>query len=101
MTLSAEEFLRRFLLHVLPRGFVRIRFFGFMANQRRASLLPVCKKLVGEELQQEPLLAPSKDHKQSAWSCPICGSPMVVLQRLTAQQITWESLKRINVSDTS
>jgi hypothetical protein len=101
MTLSAEEFLRRFLLHVLPRGFVRIRFFGFMANRRRASLLPVCKKLVGEELQQQPLLAPSKDHKQSAWSCPICGSPMVVIRRLTAQQITWESLKRIHVPDTS
>jgi len=101
MTLSAEEFLRRFLLHVLPRGFVRIRFFGFMANRRRASLLPVCKKLVGGNLQQELLLEPSKDHKQSAWSCPICGSPMVVIRRLTAQQITWESLKRINVSDTS
>lgn len=101
MTLSAEEFLRRFLLHVLPRGFVRIRFFGFMANRRRASLLPVCKKLVGEDLQQDLLSESIEDHKQSAWSCPICGSPMVVIQRLTAKQITWESLKRINVSDTS
>src|ERR1700730_15379806 len=39
MTLSADEFLRRFLLHVLPRRFVRIRFFGFLANTRRAALL--------------------------------------------------------------
>ena len=37
MTLSLDEFLRRFLLHVLPKGFVRIRNFGFLANRRRAN----------------------------------------------------------------
>src|SRR6266568_5357092 len=42
MTLTVEEFLRRFLLHLLPRGFVRIRHFGFLANRRRAALLPLC-----------------------------------------------------------
>ncbi|HTY62253.1 MAG TPA: transposase [Acidobacteriota bacterium] len=42
MTLTVNEFLRRSLLHTLPPGFVRIRFFGFMANRRRAELLPVC-----------------------------------------------------------
>jgi hypothetical protein len=42
MTLSFDEFLRRFLLHVLPKGFVRIRNFGFLANRRRATLLPLC-----------------------------------------------------------
>ena len=42
MTLSVDEFLRRFLLHLLPRGFVRIRNFGFLANRRRARLLPLC-----------------------------------------------------------
>src|SRR5215831_5615745 len=41
MTLPADEFLRRFLLHLLPRGFVRIRNFGFLANRRRATLLPL------------------------------------------------------------
>jgi hypothetical protein len=46
MTVSGEEFLRRFLLHVLPRGFVRIRFFGFLANRRRAKLLPLCQQLL-------------------------------------------------------
>ena len=40
MTLPVDEFLRRFLLHLLPRGFVRIRNFGFLANRRRACLLP-------------------------------------------------------------
>ena len=42
MTLSRDEFLRRFLLHLLPKGFVRIRHFGFLANRRRAALLPRC-----------------------------------------------------------
>src|SRR6204780_3267339 len=46
MTLSTEEFLRRFLLHWLPHGFVRIRFFGFLANRRRASFLPVRRCLL-------------------------------------------------------
>ena len=42
MTLAVEEFLRRFLLHLLPRGFMRIRNFGFLANRQRAKLLPLC-----------------------------------------------------------
>ena len=45
MTLTADEFLRRFLLHVLPQGFVRIRHFGLLANRRRedaAAALPAC-----------------------------------------------------------
>jgi hypothetical protein len=41
MTLSIDEFLRRFLLHILPKGFVRIRNFG-LANRRRTALLPLC-----------------------------------------------------------
>jgi hypothetical protein len=44
MTLCADEFLRRFLLHVLPRGFVRIRHFGFLASRRRGALVPLCKR---------------------------------------------------------
>jgi hypothetical protein len=51
MTLPVDEFLRRFLLHVLPRGFVRIRHFGFLANRRRASLLPICFQLLSRSSQ--------------------------------------------------
>ena len=47
MTLPLDEFLRRFLLHVLPPGFVRIRHFGFLAHRRRAPLLPLCFQLLG------------------------------------------------------
>jgi hypothetical protein len=44
--LAVEEFLRRFLLHLLPPGFVRIRTFGFLANRNRATLLPLCLRLL-------------------------------------------------------
>jgi hypothetical protein len=43
MTLEADEFLRRFLLHVLPASFVRIRYFGLLANRQRAQLLNLCR----------------------------------------------------------
>src|SRR2546425_4210970 len=47
MTLDAEEFIRRFLLHVLPDGFMRIRHFGFLANRVKKLALPQCRKLLG------------------------------------------------------
>ena len=53
MTLSLDEFLRRFLLHLLPKGFVRIRNFGFLANRRRATLLPLCFQLLGAAQQSQ------------------------------------------------
>ena len=46
MTLTATEFLRRFLLHVLPKGFVRIRHYGFLANRHRSEKLELCRKLL-------------------------------------------------------
>ncbi len=53
LTLSLDEFLRRFLLHLLPKGFVRIRKLGFLANRRRATLLPLCFHLLGSPPQTE------------------------------------------------
>ncbi len=47
MTLSAEEFIRRFLLHVLPNGFRRIRYYGFLGNRHREEKLAVCRQLLG------------------------------------------------------
>ena len=46
MTLEATEFLRRFIQHILPRGFVRIRQFGFLTNTRRSTLLALARKLL-------------------------------------------------------
>jgi hypothetical protein len=48
MTLDADEFIRRFLLHALPKGFQRIRHFGLLANRTRAEKLCLCRKLLGE-----------------------------------------------------
>jgi Putative transposase len=47
MPLDAQEFIRRFLLHVLPDGFMRIRHFGFLANRAKKHALPQCRKLLG------------------------------------------------------
>jgi len=61
-TTALDEFLRRFLLHLLPKGFVRIRHFGFLANRRRATLLPPCYRLFDAEQpsQSEPKASPAK-----------------------------------------
>jgi hypothetical protein len=103
MTLTVDEFLRRFLLHTLPRGFVRIRFFGFMANRRRTALLPVCRHLLEANSQQQvaPLSETSQIDKQPTWLCPLCGGPMIVIERLTAQQLFMETFKQRDLVDTS
>ena len=64
MSLPADEFLRRFLMHLLPRGFVRIRNFGLLANRQRAMLLPICfdclvARPIGTELKT-PATNPSR-----------------------------------------
>jgi hypothetical protein len=92
MTLSLDEFLRRFLLHLLPKGFVRIRNFGFLANRRRATLLPLCLHLLGSA--QEPQTeqgALSINDSSDLWRCPKCGEPMKIVERLTAAEIQLRS----------
>jgi len=80
MTLQAEEFIRRFLLHVLPEGFQRIRYYGFLANPYRQQKLARCRDLLGTS-QPEP--AASKVNKNyrdryeeltgsTLWQCPVC-----------------------------
>ena len=92
MTLSLDEFLRRFLLHTLPKGFVRIRHFGFLANRRRAALLPLCFQLLGAIPQpQVEQQASAAKEPRPLWRCPQCGGPMVVLERLTAAQLQLRS----------
>ncbi len=92
MTLALDEFLRRFLLHLLPKGFVRIRHFGFLANRRRATLLPLCFQLLGAVPQpQAEQQASAAKEPRSLWRCPKCGGPMVVIERLTAAQLQLRS----------
>src|SRR5215468_1731094 len=93
MSLSLDQFLRRFLLHVLPKGFVRIRNFGFLANRRRAMLLPLCFHLLGKTPQSPPQPdVPSATDSQDRRFCPKCGGPMVVIERLTPAEIQLRSL---------
>jgi hypothetical protein len=74
MTLDAVEFMRRFLLHALPSGLVRIRQFGFLANRFRTRNLQLCRDLLA--VYQTP--APADSHNpadtsvQDRSSCPIC-----------------------------
>ncbi len=92
MSLSLDEFLRRFLLHLLPKGFVRIRHFGFLANRRRATLLPLCwQALDALRPPQAETRTSTTRESRPLWLCPNCGGPMVVIERLTAAQIQLRS----------
>jgi len=92
LSLPVGEFLSRFLLHLLPQGFVRIRHYGFLATRRRAKLLPLCFELLGAA--QQP---PHEEHTCSTedspylYRCPHCGGPMKVVERLTAAEIQLRS----------
>lgn len=88
MTLPVDEFLRRFLLHLLPRSFVRIRNFGFLANRRRATLLPLCFQLLRRSTENTPSIAPpSATQPNSCWRCPICGGTMHMVEPISAAEL--------------
>jgi len=94
MSLPVEEFLRRFLLHLLPRGFVRIRNFGFLANRHRATLLPLCCHLLasaGLPVQTEAAHTSTRTRSEVLWNCPVCGGPMRVVEHLSAAQLLLRS----------
>jgi len=80
MTVSADEFLRRFLLHVLPKGLVRIRHFGFFANRRRSAALERCRELLGVAACTDP-------PEQHSLRCPACSATMLVVERITGAQL--------------
>src|SRR5216684_7696593 len=95
--LSHDKFLRRFLLHILPKGFVRIRHFGFLACRRRRTTLPLCFQLLGaaqEALTEEH--TSSTEDVPDLYRCPKCGGPMKVIERLTAAEIQLRSPPRIS-----
>ncbi len=83
MTLTAVEFLRRFLLHLVPSHFVRIRHYGFLANRHRAKKLARCRELLGvrvSEIPTEPLPEPAVNQElkeeHDSKRCPACGGRM-------------------------
>ena len=73
MTLATHEFIRRFLIHVLPAGFHRIRYYGLLASPSRAANIARARELLAMPLLNQPQTA---QHP-----CPCCGSPMIIIER--------------------
>jgi len=78
MTLPAEEFIRRFLLHVLPAGFQRIRYYGLLGNRCREQKLALCRQLLPTPQAATTEVCPDyRDVSQpvtgnARWDCPLC-----------------------------
>ncbi len=101
LTLDVDEFLRRFLLHVLPKRFVRIRYFGLLAPRCRTADLATCRTVLAGA-PSPPVTAPSVGSTRTrSWPCPRCGAPMRIVERLTARQLFLEALLADIVYDTS
>lgn len=94
MSLSAVEFIRRFLLHVLPDGFVKIRHYGIFSNRSRKTKLRRCQQVLGVSLQDDP-----EDNKEATWEdllfrltgvdprvCPSCGIGRMVFKEMLQPQ---------------
>ena len=83
MTLSAMEFLRRFVQHILPRGFVRIRQSGFLANTCRDARVALARTLLATPaaataLTDAPATSTAETALRATWVCPRCGAAMIV-----------------------
>jgi len=98
MTLSAEEFLRRFVQHVLPRGFVKIRHYGLLANRQRADKLELCRRLllvqaIAAGLTGAEPTASDKEEVKPALPphCPKCGGCRLVRIELVKQGVGGEA----------
>jgi predicted Zn-ribbon and HTH transcriptional regulator len=84
MTLTAAEFLRRFVQHILPRGFIRIRQYGFLSNRCRAARLALARQLLAvAPMPREPC----PETVPPTWRCPHCGAEMLIGHNLTAREL--------------
>ena len=100
MTLAGTEFLRRFLLHILPSHFVRIRYFGLLAPRCRTHDLATSRTVLA--VAPPPVTTPSVGSTpMRSWPCPRCGAPMRIVERLTARQLFLEALLADIVYDSS
>lgn len=92
MTLDAVEFIRRFLLHIPPLSFVKIRHFGFLSNRRRSAALALCRQRLPQAPADSPVAALLADPQQSAIKrrCPIC-------QRGTLHVTRWLSPEELQM----
>jgi hypothetical protein len=87
MTIAADEFIRRFLLHVLPEGFHRIRYYGFLGNRYRAQKLACCRALLGMPVPEPADHRAAKDYRDryehltghSLRQCPACRQGQMII----------------------
>ena len=98
MTLTAMEFLRRFVQHILPRGFVRIRQSGFLANTCRTPRVALARTLLSAPASPAPTTIETTKPEMPApptratWTCPHCGAAMIIgpiLSVLQLASLTW------------
>jgi len=98
MTLTADEFMRRFLIHVLPRGFHRIRHYGLFANTARRKSLARARELLISNKTEPPTdalayaadTAHGSDDDQpphATYVCPVCSAPMIIIDTFSRQQL--------------
>jgi Putative transposase len=99
MRLAAEEFIRRFLLHVLPKGLVRIRHYGWMANRCRGERAALCRALLEAE-SAGPVMATATDPTRGS-RCPLCGGVIEVVEMIVPRELARWRLSRRRVPDTS
>jgi hypothetical protein len=88
MTLTAEEFLRRFVQHVLPKAFVKVRHYGLLANRQRAVRLEQCQRLLLVENMAAALVGNAEVTVEAVepHGCPKCGGIRLVYREWTAEE---------------
>ena len=90
MSLTVDEFIRRFLLHVLPRGFHRIRYYGFFANALRTDHLIKAQALLNPASQdleiKEQAFDSGEGQSVSTFICPQCSAPMIIIDTFERDQ---------------
>jgi Putative transposase/Transposase zinc-binding domain len=87
MTLAPHEFIRRFLLHVLPKGFHRIRHYGLLANGARAEIIARARELLAvaaAEVETDDPATTDPAPKARAYPCPCCGGRMIIIETFEA-----------------
>jgi len=100
MTIATVDFIRRFLLHVLPKGFVRIRHYGFLANRIRKEKLALCRRLLcaveTKHVSNDEAggkTANEQDHYETAQRCPVCGEGRLIhVEAIKPQRMRGEEI---------
>jgi hypothetical protein len=98
MTLAAEEFIRRFLPHVLPKGLVRIRHYGWMANRCRRQRAALCRALLGAPPEERQ---PADHDTRRVRRCPYCSGPIEAVEIILPPELACRRISRRRAPDTS